>query len=63
MVVKAEERTTTGERRADVMLTSPTGRQVAFEVQYAPLTVKAWRGRHRSYRAAGIVDVWLFGHL
>ena len=45
------------------MLTWPTGQQVALEVQYAPLTVDAWHERHRSYRAAGIVDVWLFGHL
>lgn len=51
-----------GERRADVLLTAPTGQRVAFEVQYSALTPDAWRARHDSYRAQGIVDVWLFGH-
>lgn len=51
-----------GERRADVLLTGPTGHRVAFEVQYSPLTPRAWRERHESYRRQGIVDVWLFGH-
>lgn len=49
-------------RIADVMATFPDGRRVAFEVQYAPLSVEEWRTRHESYRAQGIVDVWLWGH-
>lgn len=51
-----------GERRADVLLTGPTGHRVAFEIQYSPITPDAWRRRHESYRQQGIVDVWLFGH-
>lgn len=47
---------------ADVMLTLPGGERVAFEVQYAGMTVAAWQQRHRSYRAQGIVDIWLWGH-
>lgn len=50
------------ERVADVMATAPDGRRWAFEVQYAPLTFAAWTARSESYRAQGIVDVWLFGH-
>jgi hypothetical protein len=61
--VKEEEATTSGDRRADVMLTWPDGRQVAIEVQYASLTPQAWRVRHDAYRRQGIVDVWLLGHL
>jgi hypothetical protein len=47
----------------DVLVVFPDGRRFAFEVQYAPLTVDAWRARHAGYRAQGIVDVWLFGHV
>jgi Competence protein CoiA-like family len=49
---------------ADVLARSPaTGRRYAFEVQYSPLTVEEWRARHDGYRALGIVDTWLFGHI
>ena len=47
---------------ADVMATSPSGRRVAFEVQYSPLSVASWLERHRRYAQAGVTDVWLFGH-
>ena len=62
-VVDLEVTTQDGVRRADVMLTSPSGRQAAFEVQYAGLTPAAWKARHDDYAAAGITDVWLWGHL
>lgn len=48
-------------RVADVMLTLPSGLRMAFEIQYAPLTVHQWLERHDSYREQGIVDVWLWG--
>ena len=47
----------------DVLVVCPDGRRLAFEVQYAPLTIAAWRARHDGYRAQGIVDIWLFGHI
>jgi hypothetical protein len=47
----------------DVLVVFPDGRRFAFEVQYAPLTIDAWRARHAGYRAHGIVDIWLFGHI
>jgi hypothetical protein len=50
------------ERIADVMLTGRDGRRVAVEIQYSPLTTDAWQVRHESYKAQGIIDVWLFGH-
>jgi hypothetical protein len=49
-------------RVADVLVTLPDGQRVAFEVQYAPLTVKDWRERHASYVSQGITDIWLWGH-
>lgn len=62
--VRREEYTNeSGERRADVMITGPSGARVAFEVQYSALTPDAWKRRHESYRSQGIVDVWLFGHV
>ena len=50
------------ERIADVMVTFVDGRRVALEVQYASLTPTDWQERHDSYRAQGILDIWLFGH-
>lgn len=49
-------------RVADVMATLPSGARVAFEVQYAALSVEEWRARHDSYASQGVVDVWLWGH-
>lgn len=49
-------------RVADVMAVLPSGQRIAFEVQYADLSVLQWVERHESYRAQGIVDVWLWGH-
>lgn len=49
-------------RVADVMVTFSGGQRVAFEIQYAALTVEEWRARHESYRQQGIRDVWLWGH-
>lgn len=59
----AEQTTESGERRADVMVTGPDGRQVAIEVQYAPLPVAEWQERTESYRNQGITPVWLLGHV
>lgn len=62
-VVREEYPAPGGERRADVLLTSPSGNErVAFEVQYSPLTRDEWTGRHEWYATRGIEDVWLFGH-
>jgi len=61
-VVREEYTNAEGERRADVLITAPSGEKMAFEVQYSPLTHDAWTERHESYRSQGIQDVWLFGH-
>jgi hypothetical protein len=63
LAVQTEQRTRSGERRADVMVTWPDGRQLAIEVQYEPLTPEAWRIRQTSYEQQGIPVVWLLGHL
>lgn len=46
---------------ADVLLTFPDAARVAFEIQYAPLTVAEWKRRHDLYRVQGIHDIWLWG--
>lgn len=48
-------------QRPDVLLVLPDGTQVAYEVQFAHLTVEQWQARHHGYRSQGIRDVWLFG--
>lgn len=60
--VDVELATETRDRIADVMLTWVDGARVAVEIQYSAITVDDWIERHLSYRAQGIVDVWLFGH-
>lgn len=61
--VKVEMATDTQRSRvADVMAVLPSGQRVAFEIQYAALSVQQWVARHESYRAQGIIDVWLWGH-
>lgn len=52
----------TRERIADVMMTAKTMERAAFEIQYATLSIDAWRRRHESYRDQGILDIWLLGH-
>lgn len=55
--------TTDGLRRPDVLAVGPGGApQVAFEVQYSPLTGTEWKTRHDFYAAAGVLDIWLFAH-
>ena len=61
-VQKEERSNSAGERRADVMITHPTGIRIAFEIQYAGLSPEKWQARHDSYKAQGIQDVWFFGH-
>ena len=60
--VCCERGTSDRRRRADVMVTWPSGRQLAIEVQYSKLSVQEWRERTDSYRSHGIAVVWLFGH-
>ncbi len=51
-----------GVRRPDVFAVSPNGNKLAFEVQYAGLSVQEWQVRHVWYVAHDIVEVWLWGH-
>ena len=49
---------------ADVLVTSPrTGKRIALELQYSPLSVEQWTTRDDGYRSAGIEPVWLWGHV
>lgn len=59
--VTVEARLGEGQRVADVLVQWPV-RRVAFEIQYAALSVAEWRERHEWYEREGIKDVWLWGH-
>ena len=54
------------ERIADVLVTWPTGRRVAIEIQYARLTDQgdqdSWHERTKDYIDHDILPVWLLGH-
>ncbi|MFC7597570.1 competence protein CoiA family protein [Terrabacter sp. GCM10028922] len=63
VTARLEQATESGERRADVMLTWPSGQQLAVEIQYAALTPTQWRARHESYLSQGLSCMWLLGHL
>lgn len=54
---------TTVNRRADALATTPDGRRYALEMQYAALDFESWKARDDDYRTAGIVPIWVFGHL
>jgi Competence protein CoiA-like family len=47
-------------RRCDVHVRFCDGREVALEVQAAPLTDGEWSARHADYQRQGITDVWLW---
>jgi Competence protein CoiA-like family len=49
-------------RIADVLVTGTRGGKIAFEIQYAALTLNQWQQRHEDYVKHGITDIWLFGH-
>jgi competence protein CoiA len=48
-----------GDRRADVLIWSPAGAQVAFEIQHQPIDPRDIRRRTEAYCAAGIPVVWV----
>lgn len=62
-VVDVDDKLVETGRRPDVLVTLSDGTRIAFEVQYAELTLVAWKDRHDDYVRAGIHDVWLFGHI
>jgi hypothetical protein len=48
-----------GDRRADVMVWSPSGRQVAIEVQHSAISLEDLHRRSESYASSGIAVVWI----
>jgi competence CoiA-like predicted nuclease len=49
-------------RTPDVSGTSPGGLRVAFEVQYATLSVNVFERRDEALASGGWVPIWLWGH-
>lgn len=49
-------------RRADVMATGRSGRQVAYEIEYKAFAVEAWQAKQADYDGQGIACAWLLGH-
>lgn len=48
-----------GDRRADVMVWSPNGCRVAFELQHTPIELNEIEARSFSYARAGIAQIWI----
>lgn len=48
-----------GDRRADVMVWSPKGLQIAFELQHTPIDLNEIEKRASSYAHAGIAQIWI----
>jgi competence protein CoiA len=48
-----------GDRRADVMVWSPEGSQVAIELQHSSIPIGEIEARAASYARAGIAQVWI----
>jgi hypothetical protein len=59
----AKDPATRVHRRADLMVTCPRRRKVAFEVEYKQYSPEEWRAKHGEYAGLGIGCVWLFRHL
>ena len=49
-------------RRADVMVTGQSGRQVAYEVEYKSYEIADWAAKQTDYEAKGVGCLWLMGH-
>lgn len=61
-LVDLEARAADGERIADILITWPTGRKIAVEIQCSAIGYDQWKQRQESYRGHSITPVWLFGH-
>jgi len=48
-----------GDRRADVMLWSPHGQMVAFELQHSSISLDEIEARAKSYARANIAQMWI----
>lgn len=46
---------------ADVLVTHPNGRRLAFEFQCSRISGRVWKLRHQKYMEAGVIDFWIFG--
>ena len=48
-----------GDRRADVLITNPTGRRAAIEIQHTPILYEAIERRTQAYMAANVPVAWV----
>ena len=48
-----------GDRRADLVVWSPTNRPIAIELQHSAITLKQLERRATSYASAGAAQIWL----
>jgi competence protein CoiA len=51
--------TLSGDRRADVMVWSPKGQQIAFELQQTNIAIQEIEHRAASYAKANIAQIWI----
>jgi len=59
--IMLEKRLPEPNRIADIFVTFEDGRQWAIEFQCASLEIEEWHRRHKAYREAGILDMWILG--
>ncbi len=57
--VEFEVKVLNGDRRADVMVWSPSGRQFAIELQHSSISLDEIERRTWSYRKSGIPVIWV----
>lgn len=57
--VEFEVDTMPGDRRADVMVWSPKGRKIAFELQHTSIDLNEIEARASSYSRVGIAQIWI----
>jgi competence protein CoiA len=48
-----------GDRRADLVVWSPTNRPIAIELQHSAITIKHLEWRALSFASAGVAQIWL----
>lgn len=60
--VTVKDPATAVHRRADVIVTGASGRQVAYEVEYKSFAVEDWKRKQADYETQKVVCLWLVGH-
>lgn len=61
VLIEYEVRLPEIKRIADILVTFPSGWQIAYEVQLSPITVETMEKRTKDYNSIGIDAIWFLG--